>query len=260
MERTTEIKYIFWIGTLVMLFLALLVILLAVFYQKNIQKIKKRETQLLLNASLEVEKKERKKIASDLHDGIAGDLVAIRNFVVVLNKKELSPGNKAILEEIEIGIDYTLKDIKAISQSLMPSHLETLGLVETFKYYLDHLNKLPSINTNIQLPTEEMIINTSVAYEIFRIFQELISNILQHNIASEIEIGFESDLKNVFIYISDNGRPFQLKSNFDSIKGKGITNIFSRVQHINGEIEQQNIIKGNKIKLSIPKEKCLELL
>ena len=237
-----------------MIFLALLVILLAVFYQNRIQKIKKEEAQSLLKASLEAEIRERKRIASDLHDGIAGDLSAIRNFIEVLKLKKLDEESEKILKEIEIGINYTLQDIKNISQNLMPSHLETLGLIETIKHYVQHLDKLPNLTINLNVICEEEIqIIPSISYEIFRVIQELVSNIINHNNALIIEISFDCDQKDIFINIIDDGKPFKISSSFKSIKGKGVKNIFSRIQHINGQIEQPKISNGNHIKLTITK-------
>ena len=50
-------------------------------------KIKKKEAELLLKTALKSEKKERKRIAKDLHDAIQSDLNAIRNYVVLFSKK-----------------------------------------------------------------------------------------------------------------------------------------------------------------------------
>ena len=75
----TEVKILFWIGTAVMFFLALGVLLFVVLYRNKLHKIKRRESEQLLKASIESEKRERKRIAMDLHDSISGDLSPIQN-------------------------------------------------------------------------------------------------------------------------------------------------------------------------------------
>ena len=93
MEVEKSIIYILWIGTFVMVALAIMVFSLTYFYQKRVQKIKIEEAKKLLSASLRSEEKERKRIASDLHDGVLGDLNAVRNFIAVLVQTETKNQN-----------------------------------------------------------------------------------------------------------------------------------------------------------------------
>jgi signal transduction histidine kinase len=83
----SELKSIFFIGTFLMLFLAFGFLFMVLFYQRHLAKIKKKETELLLKTALKSEKKERKRIAKDIHDAIQSDLNAIRNYVLLFAKK-----------------------------------------------------------------------------------------------------------------------------------------------------------------------------
>ena len=255
MEPTSEIKYIFWIGTSSMIFLALLIILLAIFYQNRIQAFKKQRAENLLNASLEVEKKERKRIASDLHDGVSGDLHAIRNFIEVLKLKKIDEESNEIINEIEAGIIHTQQDIKNISENLMPKELETQGLIHTLENHIVHLNKFPDFHIQIER-TDTFKIDEIKAYELYRVIQELLSNILKHNSASTVKIKFINQTDSLCITVKDNGNIFDFYSNFNSSKGKGLKNIVSRLEYINGKIEQISTDGGNHIRISLNKNLC----
>ena len=87
MEGENELKSIIFIGTFLMLFLAFGLLFMVLFYQRHLAKIKKRETELLLKTALKSEKKERKRIAKDLHDAIQSDLNAIRIMLFYFLKK-----------------------------------------------------------------------------------------------------------------------------------------------------------------------------
>ena len=65
MDGTNEVKSIFFIGTFLMLFLALCLLFMVLFYQRHLTKIKKKEAELLLKTALKSEKKERKRIAKE---------------------------------------------------------------------------------------------------------------------------------------------------------------------------------------------------
>jgi len=79
--RERSYDTLFWIGTFIMLVLAVSLIVLAIFYQRNLHQYKLQESELLLKASLESEQVERARIASELHDGLQGDLNAVKNFL-----------------------------------------------------------------------------------------------------------------------------------------------------------------------------------
>ena len=81
MENEESLSLLFWISTSVMLFLAIAILLITLIYHKKTGNIKQRESEILLKATLEAEKKERKRIASDFYDSISGDLSAIRNYI-----------------------------------------------------------------------------------------------------------------------------------------------------------------------------------
>src|SRR5699024_7971956 len=79
MENEIGIKWFFWIGTVVMFFSVLITILTVVLYRNKILNLNKKEAENLLKSSLESEKQERKRIASDFHDSVSGDLNAVQN-------------------------------------------------------------------------------------------------------------------------------------------------------------------------------------
>lgn len=95
----------------------------------------------MLNISLESEKKERKRIASDLHDSISGDLSAVQNYITYLHNNESDSFKKEIFQEVELALHNTLKNIQAISYNLMPPMLESLGIVSTLKSYFERIRK-----------------------------------------------------------------------------------------------------------------------
>ena len=58
MENETGLKVFFWIGTVIMLLMTLLVVFATIMYQKKLHKIKQAESENLFKASIESEKRE----------------------------------------------------------------------------------------------------------------------------------------------------------------------------------------------------------
>ncbi len=253
MENEAGLKLLFWIGTIVMIFSALGVLLITILYQKKVYKIRKKESDNLLKVSLESEKRERKRIASDLHDGVSGDLNAIRNYITVLYQKEQDPSNKHVLEEVKPALDNMLISIQNISYNLMPPLLDTQGLVPTLKDYFDRIKKWNTITINSRYYQKDIPVSSSDAYELYRIIQELISNMLKHGNSSRIDFSIEKNEKILEIKIADDGIPFDLYKSLHDTSGMGLKNIISRAKYIGASLTQVPADKGNIILIRLKK-------
>ncbi len=249
MENETWLQLIFWIGTLMMLLLVLLILTITVAYQKKVDRIKRKESENQLSVSLESEKKERKRIASDLHDGISGDLNAMRNFVSILEHKETDEYSKTILKEIKQALNQTLVSVQNISYNLMPPTLETLGLVATLKDYFERVRKWNTQTLIIEQYDSEVPLSVSDGYEIYRVVQEIITNLIKHGKATRIVISLSAKSYGTVLMIEDNGRPFDYYKSIKTSKGMGLKNIKSRIQHIGGILLQESDEKANRFKI-----------
>lgn len=251
MENEIEVKIFFWVGTAIMLGLTFMILFLTVIYQKKVLKIKQEEAENLLNISLESEQKERKRIASDLHDGVMGDLNAVRNFISLLSQNEKDDTKKEIIEEVAIVLNSILNNVQGITYNLMPPLLNTLGLIPTLNDYFNRVMTLHKIvitanyaNTNINVPS-------SIAYELYRMIQELTSNMVKHGNVKNIFFTLEKKVDILTIRITDDGVPFEFKKNFKTTSGMGLKNIASRAKQVGALIEQKPVEKGNIIEIRL---------
>ncbi len=253
MENEAGLKLIFWISTLAMLLLVLALFSFALIYRKNTYKQKQRESENLLKASLESEKRERKRIATDFHDGVSGDLNAIRNYITILDQQEESPFNKTILLEIKSALDNTLNNIQHISYNLMPPTLETLGLIPTLYGYFERVKTLNNVSITFRHDQKDISVSSSDAYELYRIIQELISNMFKHGNVSHIDFSIEKKGEIIEIKITDDGIPFDLYQSLRDTSGMGLKNIISRSKHIGASLIQVFVEKGNTIIIRLKK-------
>lgn len=254
MENETGLKLFFWLGTLIMLTLTLSVLFITVMYQKKVHKIRQKESENLLRASLESEKKERKRIASDLHDGVCGDISAIRNYIAILNKKEQDPYNKAILEEVTGALSNTLNNIQEISYNLMPPLLESSGLIPTLNDYFDKVKKWSNVSITTRYHTNQIPVSPSEVYELYRIIQEFVHNTVRHGNVTQIHFSVRSTNNALVFEITDDGSPFDFYLNLGkNTSGMGLKNIASRIRKIGATLKQIPAEKGNNIEIHLKK-------
>lgn len=249
MENETGLKLFFWIGTAVMLFSVLGAVLVVVLYRNRLHKIDQKESENLLKASLEAEKRERQRIASDFHDSISGDLGAVQNYITILANKEKDGFRKSIFQEIETALRNIIENAQDISYNLMPPTLKTLGLPSTLRTHFERVQKWHTVTIGQQYQSECATISSSDAYELYRIIQELVTNMIKHGNSDEIYFSVYEKEKEYVFEISDNGVSFDFYTSVKEPDGMGLKNITSRIKHIEAKLIQIPVEKGNKIQI-----------
>ncbi|UUV22330.1 sensor histidine kinase [Paenimyroides aestuarii] len=258
MQNTAEVELFLWIGTSVMAFLAIGVILLAVLHQAKVERLKRKESENLLKASLLSEKKERQRIASDLHDGISGDLSALQNYINLLRKQEKDLSKIDLFDDILVLIKQSTMNLKNISYSLMPPTIESHGIVTTLQNHFERMGKLHNITFTEAYTIDSRNIPSAVSYELYRIIQELTNNAVKHGKANNIDVQMFLKNEEVYVVMNDNGSPFDFYSHVKHSKGMGLKNILLRVQQINAELECTPKQMGNTTQIKFKTNNYVE--
>ncbi len=244
MEGTTNIDSLFWIGTSVMVFLAFGLIFLALFYQYHFFKTKRQEAEQLLIVSLDSEKKERQRIAADLHDSVLADLSAIRNYALLLQKSKPEMKLEPAFIEMKSGVETAIENTRLISYKLLPPLLEAFGLVAALHDYAKRLTKSAGVNFQI-VNTQEIKLSPTISYELFRIIQEFTTNLVKHGCGSNCTISIALEKNAIHIGIVDDGIPFDFIAATKTSQGLGLANINSRLQLIGAVLSQSANLQGN---------------
>jgi len=234
-----------------MVFFGFAVVGFIAYYRLRLVKIKKDEAEFLLKASLEIEGRERKRIAADLHDSVCGDLSAIRNYLAVLEQEESTTAACALIKEIKDNVDSVLTNTKAISYNMMPPMIESSGLVAALEEYVKRIQKLTEIKIELEYTCKKLGLDANTAYELYRIIQEIFNNTLKYSKAGHIKLTLLGDAANVRIDITDDGVPFLIREHLRSSTGMGIKNIYSRLNYISARLHQHPQNSGNHLQIII---------
>lgn len=259
-------KEIFWIEqqsrnkkiVLLIVTISLLLFIILYFFSKNeklIQKNKIRDLQNriqqnIINAAIDGQESERKKIAAFLHDNISALLSSAGMHLNVFSNKNKNDSieivkTKCILEEVH-------HKIRDLSHELMPSLLVRFGLI----YALDDLCEKNS-NSNIQFEFSSAIdatirFNESFEMKLYFIISELLNNVLKHSNANKAKLVISSIDTILNIKVEDNGNGFDVETN-KAFEGFGLNRIRARIHNMKGEI---NILSdknmGTNIELIVP--------
>lgn len=177
---------------------------------------------------------ERKRVSSELHDGVGQALSALKFQVesIIRESKKTSQQRKNdfVLKDVLVNIKSALGDLKRICVDLRPSVLDDLGLLMSIRWFSSEYNKVyTKLNIDLQLDVQESIISDIITNTIYRIIQETLHNIAKHAGASNILLQLTLSDNGLLLRISDDGCGFDLVKAKQNIKsGLGLQNMEDR--------------------------------
>ncbi|RTY82193.1 two-component sensor histidine kinase [Flavobacterium sp. ZB4P23] len=243
---------------IVLIAVLLLFFILFYFYSQNTQlkqknKLKDLQSKVqenMINASINGQELERKKIAAFLHDNISALLSSAGlHLHAYTSKNQYSAQEiiktKAILEEAH-------DQVRDLSHELMPSLLARFGL-------FDALDDLCEKNSNSILYFEyASSVDRKTRYDedfeikIYFIIMELLNNTIKHSQATRSELSIHEDNDFLNVNVMDNGQGFD-SSKFHILEGFGINQIKARINNLKGTIVINSKIGfGTTIKIIVP--------
>lgn len=244
----------------VSLFIVLIIILSLLFYfvyqnNKLKQKIRRKDIKQkillnVINAGIDSQENEQKKIASFLHDNINSLLTSASLHLNVYTAKHNTTSEEISKSKMILAEAHDL--LRDMSHDLVPTLLVRFGLI----YALEDLcEKNTASNIRFEfsssIPTEKRY-SEKFEMKLYFIVTELFNNIIKHSDAQKAQISLQEKNEHFIIIIHDNGKGFKtLKLN--QIEGFGLNRIRARIKKYKGSFSitsKEN--NGTTIKIQIP--------
>lgn len=205
--------------------------------QKRIDELRKQSENRVLNAIIVTEERERKRFAKDLHDGLGPLLSMMKMSVSALIKTEIPKSEKEIIVNIDSLIAESIHAIREISNNLSPHILENFGLVSALQSFVSKISKSSHLTINIYSNKTDIRFEYNKEIILYRVILELISNTIKHANARTVNISIVFNDKEIIIEYTDDGKGFNVEAVLQSHSGMGLSNITSRINSVQGELE-----------------------
>ncbi|HWB24592.1 MAG TPA: sensor histidine kinase [Chitinophagaceae bacterium] len=246
-NETTIYAALLIAASVIAMILVFFVISLLQQHKRNIQLHKEK-----IQAEIATLEKERKRMASDLHDEVGPLLSAVKMNINSLDSQE--PGDKAIIDKVSVYIDEMLAKVREVSNDLMPSSLARKGLYAAVEDLSGRISQSSTITVNASCEGPEELAKEKQVH-VFRIIQEVIHNSIKHSSASIINIRLRQLPRMLTLDIHDNGKGFDYKKIMAESDGLGLKNILSRVELLGGVMYlDAEPGKGVNYSIEIPKK------
>ncbi len=209
---------------------------------------------------LTVQERERKRIAMDLHDDF-GQALAVVKLQLGSIESKLPQDRQEIVSDFKSATEYldqTIDKIRSLSHGLIPFHLDDLGLTGSLKSLADDFTQHSEIDISFDMENIDNLFSPLAEITIYRIFQEIFTNVGKHAQADHVKIEIKKQRHRVSFQVEDDGKGFDIKSmelKYPTERGLGLASMDERVRMLSGHFEiKSRLNEGIKINFTIPFE------
>ena len=196
---------------------------------------------------IQAQERERKRIASELHDGLAQTIGVVKYRIEdsVASLARLYPDiDLSIFDGTVDEIKHLVEEVRRISGNLSPSMLEDFGIQVALEWLCKEFkNQNRGLEVSCSMRIGEDDTSELIKVAIYRVVQEALNNITKHSSATNVGASLEQSNNVVELVISDNGCGFELKETqrgYDGNTGHGLRNMRERVEATGGTFDLES--------------------
>jgi PAS domain S-box-containing protein len=222
-------------------------------------QVKQEHLQSLSRRLMEVQETDRRFLASELHDQIGQNLTALSINLNIICSQFSKEVDKKIVDRLEDSmkiVEETIERMRNVMAGLRPPVLDDYGLMVALRWYTERFSERTGIATILQERQLSPRLPLVVETELFRIVQEVLTNVAKHADARQAIITLERVNGMVQLVISDDGVGFdpavlrQLKEQ----PGWGLITIEERAKALGGDVSVESLPgKGTKVIVKVPR-------
>jgi signal transduction histidine kinase len=250
--------------TPIMLLLAIGLIVFVVLYQKRViqhqeqvRKLQVTRQHQVLEATMQAQEEERRRVARDLHDEVGSmlSLVKLNLYQLIGSIKGATDEVRSAEDNIKKLLDEVIGSVRRISHDLIPVVLDKMGLVQALDALRRSVPGSSGVSVRLECNDRSRRLQPKQELILYRIVQELLSNTLKHAHASAITIELLFADTEVTVNYSDNGIGFDYeKLQKETMQeGIGVVNLQSRVDLLRGHMNIQSLAGvGTQVEIRVP--------
>jgi PAS domain S-box-containing protein len=194
---------------------------------------------------------ERTTIARDIHDQLGQALTALRLDVGWLQRRLEDEAIRGKLDDMALTTDDLLRTVRRISAELRPSVLDTLGLRAAIEWQAEEFQRRTGTHIHVAANVTDLQFERELATNVFRIFQEALTNIARHASASVVNVTMRLDRGRLRLDVADDG--IGLPEIAPRGSSLGLLGMRERARRLGGECTiKRREPRGTVVTLTVP--------
>ena len=210
-----------------------------------------------LTARLEsVREEERILIAREIHDELGQALTGVKLELSLLSDQlaDMAPALQNRLESISGLVDATIQSVRRIATDLRPIVLDQLGLIPAIEWQTQEFQSRTGIQCRLDIYLRSACLSQPASTAMFRIFQEILTNVVRHAKASLVKITLQELAGGLVLEVQDNGRGITESEQADP-QSLGLVGMRERALLLGGNITFiGNPESGTTVRVRVPLE------
>lgn len=201
---------------------------------------KARQLQRLLTKTVQIQERERARIAHDMHNGVIQFLVgalyevqAAKDACTVAPERAQERLRTALelMQQVEAEIRRTIYDLR-------PPILDAKGLAPALRQYVARYREMTGIPCTLHVSGTPRRLRSEAEVAIYRVVQEALHNVQAHAEATKAEVLVRFGARGLWLMIRDNGRGFNPEAVArEADRHLGLIGMRERIQEIGGQLD-----------------------
>ena len=204
-----------------------------------------------------IEERERRRIATELHDHIGQTLALCKIKLGVMRELTSSPLATS-MDEVRSLIEQTIQYTRSLTFEISPPILYELGYEAAVEWLGEKILRQHGILFNFKNDEHPKPLNDEARIFLFQAVRELLVNIVKHAKANHVTVFIKRDDDNVRVSVEDDGIGFEVSktdSYLNKSSGFGFFSIHERLKYIKGYINVESEPgHGTHITIVVPLE------
>ena len=190
------------------------------------------------------EERERRRLATVLHDHIAQLLVVAKAKFEKIQESTLYRSFAKPMEEIRRLIDESIRYTRSLVFELSPPILYDLGFEPAMEWLAEHMQQQYGLAVVVEDDDQPKPLDNEARVLLFRAVRELLFNVLKHAQTSRAKVYLLGEGDHLRVIVEDNGvgfTPDKLCASSGKIEGFGLFSIRERLNYFGGRMEIESI-------------------
>jgi signal transduction histidine kinase len=219
--------------------------------KEQVNKLMSEQEIATLEAVFQTQQKERKKLSKDIHDTLGSYLATLKYQHESSEPTEKSALAKDKFDTTSNLIAQACEEVRSISHQMATGEGMDFSLLPALEQLVQRLRTTQQFELEFNHFGNEMDLSRDTELMLYKIAQELLSNILKHAHATLVTLQLNGDAEGVTLMIEDNGVGFD--PNQKALHGIGLSNVLERVEHADGRLDiNSGVNRGTTILIALP--------